>query len=199
MIKDIFKTSIYITNLNLDVKHYTKKCIKYSKCNKSFIKSNEGGYQSDNLILNDWKELTNAIEQKINNEAYNYYPQITGITDDLKICNMWININGTGNFNRYHIHPNSLMAGVYYIKTPENCGDLNFERPDVDSISYYKAFIKKQSIVFDEQTFSEMNIPAEENNLCIFPPYIRHMVKPNLSNDVRISISFNFLQTGMFV
>ena len=104
---------------------------------------------------------------------------------------MWININGTGNFNRYHIHPNSLMAGVYYIKTPENCGDLNFERPDVDSISYYKAFIKKQSIVFDEQTFSEMNIPAEENNLCIFPPYIRHMVKPNLSNDVRISISFN--------
>mgnify|MGYP003640402754 CR=1 FL=1 len=43
MIKDIFKTSIFITNLNLDLEHYTKKCEIYCENNKRVIKSNEGG------------------------------------------------------------------------------------------------------------------------------------------------------------
>ena len=195
MIKDIFKTSIFITNLNLDLEHYTKKCEIYCENNKKVIKSNEGGYQSDNLDLKNWKELVNAIEQSVNSEADNYYPLITGTKDSLKVGNMWININNNAHFNRYHIHPNSKLAGVYYIQTPENCGDLNFERPDVDSISYYKSYDSEHDEIVDENTFSEVNVPAKENKIVLFPPYIRHMVKPNLNLSYsRISISFNMVR-----
>ena len=35
---------------------------------------------------------------------------------------------------------------------------------------------------------------------CImFPSWLMHCVDPNESNDIRISVSFNFLQKGMFV
>jgi uncharacterized protein (TIGR02466 family) len=42
---------------------------------------------------------------------------------------MWANINPPGGFNRTHIHPNSLWSGVYYVKTPKNCGHLKLEDP----------------------------------------------------------------------
>jgi hypothetical protein len=33
----------------------------------------------------------------------------------------------------------------------------------------------------------------------MFPSYVNHCVDPNESDDLRVSVSFNFLQTGMFV
>jgi uncharacterized protein (TIGR02466 family) len=42
---------------------------------------------------------------------------------------MWANINPPGGYNRPHMHPNSLWSGVYYIKTPKNCGHLKLEDP----------------------------------------------------------------------
>ena len=35
--------------------------------------------------------------------------------------------------------------------------------------------------------------------LIMFPAWLMHCVDPNESNDIRISVSFNFLQKGMFV
>jgi uncharacterized protein (TIGR02466 family) len=47
---------------------------------------------------------------------------------------MWANINPPGGFNRAHIHPNSLWSGVYYVKTPKNCGHLKVRRPKICSM-----------------------------------------------------------------
>ena len=43
--------------------------------------------------------------------------------------NMWANINPPGGSNRAHQHPNSLWSGVYWIKTPKNCGHLKIDDP----------------------------------------------------------------------
>ena len=41
----------------------------------------------------------------------------------------WININKKGDFNEKHNHPNCHLAGVLWIKCPENCGDISFDSP----------------------------------------------------------------------
>jgi len=43
--------------------------------------------------------------------------------------NMWANINPPGGMNRAHQHPNSLWSGVYYVKAPQNSGQLKIEDP----------------------------------------------------------------------
>ena len=37
---------------------------------------------------------------------------------------------------------------------------------------------------------------SREGRIIIFPFYLWHSVEPNLSNDIRISVSFNFIQHG---
>ena len=42
----------------------------------------------------------------------------------------------------------------------------------------------------------EVHIEPIENRAVIFPAWLWHSVEPNKSNDIRISISFNFVQHG---
>ena len=42
----------------------------------------------------------------------------------------------------------------------------------------------------------EIHLEAKEGRIIIFPFYLWHSVEPNQSNDIRISVSFNFIQNG---
>ena len=43
--------------------------------------------------------------------------------------NMWANINPKGGMNQPHIHPNSLLSGVYYVKSNPKAGRLKIYDP----------------------------------------------------------------------
>ena len=47
--------------------------------------------------------------------------------------------------------------------------------------------------------FRETSYEAKEGRCIMFPAWLTHCVDPNESNEDRISVSFNFLQKGMFV
>jgi len=110
--------------------------------------------------------------------------------------NMWANINPPGGMNRAHQHPNSLWSGVYYIKAPKNCGNLKIDDPrSVASMSRPK---QKEGSV-PARLYRETHYEPKAGRLIMFPAWLMHCVDPNESNDIRISVSFNFLQKGMFV
>jgi uncharacterized protein (TIGR02466 family) len=43
----------------------------------------------------------------------------------------------------------------------------------------------------------EVHYKPIAGRLIMFPSWLNHCVDPNESNDIRISVSFNFLQAGM--
>ena len=43
----------------------------------------------------------------------------------------------------------------------------------------------------------EVHFEPIAGRLIMFPSWLNHCVDPNQSNDIRISVSFNFLQAGM--
>ena len=45
----------------------------------------------------------------------------------------------------------------------------------------------------------EIRVNPLEGRIIIFPAWLWHCVEPNESNDIRISVSFNFLQKGFNV
>jgi len=110
--------------------------------------------------------------------------------------NMWANINPSGGSNRAHQHPNSLWSGVYWIKTPKNCGHLKIDDPR-SAAAMVRPKQKEGSM--PSRLFRETHYEPIAGRCIMFPSWLMHCVDPNESNDTRISVSFNFLQKGMFV
>jgi uncharacterized protein (TIGR02466 family) len=105
--------------------------------------------------------------------------------------NMWANINPKGGSNVAHTHPNCLFSGVYYVKTPENCGLLKFEDPRPGTTLYRPMKTQAQE---EKEYWREIFYKPVAGRLIMFPAWLLHSVYPNESNDIRISVSWNFLQ-----
>ena len=190
-----FPTPIYIA----DIKHPTlnqeleRDIVAWSKQDKGMTRTNIKGWHS-----------TTDMHQK---------PQFMKLVDMLYSCqrtiydqehyeskpflgNMWANINPPGGMNRAHQHPNALWSGVYWIKTPKNCGDLRIDDPR-SSAAMCRPRQKEGEKPL--RLLREYGYTPKEGRVIMFPSWLMHCVDPNESNDIRISVSFNFLQKGMFV
>ena len=85
-----------------------------------------------------------------------------------------------------HVHPNSNISGVIWIKIPNDSGNLYFHNPDNfqkhKEINFYKSFLNQGE---------GYELEPQEGNVVLFPSCLQHEVTKNLSNDERVSISFN--------
>lgn len=191
-IHEIFPTPIYETKLDLDLEYIQEYCreIHLKKKYKNRKVSNLGGFQTE-LSLEDAniKQLIVQIENHANMFS-------TNIINNMKqkITNIWLNVNGYKNSNLSHSHPNSDLSGCYYVRSPENCGNIVFEHPCLDVIAQYQAKqeIDKQS-TWTEYNAQNWQFAPKENSMYLFPSWVKHYVQAN-ENDTgenRISIAFN--------
>ena len=91
----------------------------------------------------------------------------------LPMDEFWFNIARPGESTGWHDHKDrSVLSGVYYLKVPDNAGDILFRKRDKDKIV-------------------EWNIRSETGKLILVHSNIEHSVKINKSNHDRISIAFN--------
>ena len=178
---ELFKVPLFAVLLDLDTASIEKYCLDYQEKDEGRIKSNEGGYQSHDVsIIPLAKEI---------NKYLNVFSEAYAMDTELMLGGMWININEYKDYNVSHSHPNSLFSGVYYVKTPEKCGHITFESPGYDIMehTYSRIHFKEWNILNINTRWQEVR----ENILYVFPGWLRHRVEPNLSNEKRISISFN--------
>ena len=68
-----------------------------------------------------------------------------------------------------HIHPNCLLSGLVYIKTPKNCGSTVFISPRQLSKNLEPTYLEKNEINSDAFT-----MPAEKGRMLIWPSYVPH-------------------------
>jgi uncharacterized protein (TIGR02466 family) len=187
-IETIFANWVAYENLSLDNKSIEEFC--YRKRNEDpvgRIMTNRGGWQSNDLYEKDseLKELTNIIIGRIRNLAKNFdYSN----PNDLQICNYWININKKNNDNAPHTHPISVISAVYYVKVPENSGEIIFHTP----LQNYDEFIFEDMIEkYNAYNSSNYRYIPKTGDLILFPSWLSHNVSANQSEEERISIAFN--------
>jgi uncharacterized protein (TIGR02466 family) len=87
-----------------------------------------------------------------------------------------------------HKHVGCTFSGIYYVKTPKNSGILEFTSPQVELSYVVNDQMIKDYNFFNSKTWK---VTPEEGKLLMWPSWLMHYVKPNLSNDTRISIAFN--------
>ena len=191
----LFPTPVYIA----DIEHPTlnqeleRDIVAWSKKDKGITRTNVQGWHSKTNMheMPEFKKLVNmlyACQKTIYKQEH--------LDSEPVLGNMWTNINPPGGMNRAHQHPNSLWSGVYYIKAPKNSGDLKIDDPrSVACMSRPRQKDgKKPARLFRETSYEPI-----AGKCIMFPSWLMHCVDPNESNDIRISVSFNFLQKCMIV
>ena len=185
-LNDLFSVPVASCFLDIDVKQLSKECIEYSKNKSSVQKSNVGGYQSDDISSLSSKVFTSFFKQ-LKEEVTRYTSHIN--CPKVKDFYSWININQYKDYNSTHAHPDGIVSGVYYVKVPENSGQIRLIHPAQQVMeSYWSPYYDN----YNKYNSSSWVFPPEENKLLLFPSWLLHYVEPNLSNEERISISFNF-------
>ena len=183
MFTDIVWNTSFVTNL----KDYCDFVRKHNPTSR--ILTNEGGYQSDNLILTE--PLLQPLIQFLTSETSKYSSYFHLKHNQFKVENMWININGYKDYNTEHTHfdHRALFSGVYYVQTPKNCGNIEFIKSNYHTMAVWAVNMRNDSNNFNSASWF---LPAEQHKCYIFPSYYIHRVQPNLNpNEKRYSISFN--------
>ena len=201
MIRELhFPTPIYLFDHNdpsLNVQ-LEKDILNWMNEDKGVTRTNVKGWHSttDMQLRPEYKRLADALYEaqlKIYDEEH--------LDSEPFLGNMWANINPPGGMNRAHIHPNSLWSGVYYVKAPKNSGHLKIDDPRA-AASMCRPKMRERLNHPDTaptRLWRETHYEPKAGRLIMFPSWVTHCVDPNESNDIRISVSFNFLQKTMFV
>ena len=185
-----FPTLIYAKDVDLNTDQLANDIVAWSKQNKGVTKTNVNGWHSETNMhkMPQFKLLVDELF-KMQFEVF----KEEWLDREPRLGNMWANINPPGGYNRPHIHANSLFSGVYYIKAPANSGKLvcNDPRPGVQTVMPTRK--KGQP---PKHLWREVHLEPKVNRIIMFPSWLWHCVEPNESNDIRISVSFNFIQHG---
>ena len=188
-----FPTPIYIQDVGSPAfnQKLEQDIIAWSNRDKGIKRTNVNGWHSTSDMADypEYKELVDILFQ-----AQRDIYKEEHLDSEPFLGNMWANINPPGGYNRPHMHPNSLWSGVYYIKTPENCGHLKCEDPKSVAAMTHP---KRKEGQLPSYLWREVHYKPIAGRLIMFPSWLNHCVDPNQSDDIRISVSFNFLQAGM--
>ena len=179
---NIFSSYVSVDNFKFDVKKYKKEILDLKSVKDTVSRSNYGGWQSGGFetVPKNFKDLF----KKINANVKEVEKKLS-LSKELRLHNLWYNVNGLGSFNRPHDHPNCVVSGVYYISIPKDSGSIIFFNEDVGK--FYTLIDS-----YNEYNSSTWKIDPEENKCILFPSYLKHYVEPNLNKKERISISFNY-------
>ncbi|MCL6434781.1 MAG: hypothetical protein K6T90_11320 [Leptolyngbyaceae cyanobacterium HOT.MB2.61] len=160
------------------------------------LKQSDPGHTASNVL--GWHSKVNLFElseiqpfKQLVDEAIAQVAQAVGYGNvRITAANCWANVNPKYASNKIHDHANCLFSGVYYVQTPKDCGSLMFYDPR-SARTFYKPNVQS----YTAYTADAVAHVAEAGLLLIFPSWLKHGVEPNLSDEDRISISFNYVFT----
>jgi hypothetical protein len=86
-------------------------------------------------------------------------------------CGFWFNAQGPGQSTSEHTHEelDELLSGVYYLSVPEHSGDI---------------------VLLDGRLTTR--VTPTPGMFLFFPPSLSHRVETNQSEEMRLSLAFNF-------
>ena len=131
---------------------------------------------SDRLLANRYEDsycppcpLVDSIIEEMTMDFY------AATKENIVVTNYWSHIHQKDMSTITHNHIPSYVSSVLYVKIPENAGHIVF---NTRSNPY--------------STPKGSKFEPEEGVYYMFPSFLDHYVTRNMSDDTRISLSFNF-------
>jgi uncharacterized protein (TIGR02466 family) len=185
-----FPTPIYIVDIEDPIfnKELERDIVAWANKDKGINRTNINGWHSE-TNMSELPEYHKLVKLLYESQRTIYEQE--HLDSEPYLGNMWANINPPNAMNRAHIHPNSLWSGVYYIKADSNSGHLKIDDPRA-AASMCRP--RQKPGPAPSRLWRETHFEPKAGRLIMFPSWLTHCVDPNKSNDIRISVSFNFMQ-----
>jgi len=196
----LFVTSCFITYINTTNHSGIVDAIeKIQSTSIGNQRSNEGGFQSQVMQSPNFDNLETAtLFNTVICPAAEMVATSLSLPSKMDRVGYWYNVNYKYSSNREHTHPNAFLSGVYYIKVPQNSGNITFLRSssEHDKMEFIHHKIAAEGLQIDNNRINtEYWHTPVEGMLILFPGHLSHYVRQNLTNEIddrRISLSFNF-------
>ena len=187
----LFPTPVYQNNIAVDEEGFND-IIGYEY---EEMPSKNGHYTTNKKILDIIPRLKEKIQEHINCYVYQHIKISTEY--NFHILNSWVNRHDIGDEASTHIHSNSLISGVYYLKTPKDSGRPVFHKPSGTNNLLTDLFdfrLTEANII----NKSRYTIDIKEGDLLLFPSHLQHSVEKSQTNEWRYSLAFNVWVSGTF-
>lgn len=178
----------------LNPNHALQESYLVDHCINLTEKNEQGGYDwisQDTYNTHGTYDLKNDLEfSELNSwilEQVKIYAQTLGYHDSFIIDNSWFNIYQKESYQEKHIHPNSHISAIYYLKCDSSSAKTFFYNPYDDM---FRPAIKE----LNSHNFSWIYHEAIPGKLVLFRSHVPHMVEKHQSNNLRITLSYNFVQ-----
>ena len=140
-------------------------------------------FKSKDTYLSEHEELKDIVSF-FKECIDDYCNTIVNSEQRLVITQLWANRNPKGSKHHEHVHPNSIISGVFYLRQDPKLPPIQFSKSNQHAI---KLDPKKYNN-FNAETFL---LPCTSGELILFPSNLRHSVPTNQGEEERISLSFN--------
>ena len=101
---------------------------------------------------------------------------------------IWINILPEGGTHSSHIHPHSVISGTTYVAMPDGASALKLEDPRHAMMMAAPPRAKDAR----EELRPFIYVKPNVGDVVLWESWLRHEVPMNMSEDDRISVSFNY-------
>ena len=175
----IFPTPVLITkyegDLNKEIKYVDSLPYKEQKGNANF--------KSQDTYLMEIEELK-SIKDFFYESLNKYTKNISQSDQRLVITQCWANKNPPGSKHHEHVHPNSILSGVFYLRQDKMLPPISFSKT------------QQHAMKLDPKKYNNLNsetflLPCVTGELLLFPSNLKHSVPTNMGKEARLSMSFN--------
>ena len=106
----------------------------------------------------------------------------------LKCGSFWINILPEGGTHSSHIHPHSVISGTTYVAMPKGASALKLEDPRLPMMMMSPLRLKDAPQKLQQFVYVKPNV----GDVLLWESWLRHEVPMNMSEEERVSVSFNY-------
>ena len=107
---------------------------------------------------------------------------------DLTLDSLWINILPEGGIHTSHLHPHSVISGTAYVAMPKGTSAIKFEDPRLPMMMAAPG--RRRDARCEMRNF--VYVEPAAGDVLLWESWLRHEVPMNMSEEERISVSFNY-------
>ena len=126
------------------------------------------------------KKIKNFCSESI----IKYTEKISNSKQRLVITQCWTNKNPPGAKHHEHVHPNSIVSGVFFFK-------IGGKLPPIQFAKSIQGAMKLDPVKYNNVNAETFLLPCVPGELLLFPSNLKHSVAINQSEETRYSMSFN--------
>lgn len=142
------------------------------------------GYTSYSSISNLHEQFTvfDRLKIKLDGAVMKYARDLdlTFPRGRLEISSFWVNVMPADCYHAFHLHPNSIVSGTFYLSVPKGASPLRVEDP------------RAGLFMASPPRTIQIDLRPKAGEVILFESWLKHEVPPHSSKEDRVSVSFNY-------